>query len=281
MTDNVFRFRVGEIAYMVIADSTSPLLETDVQNSFAENTDQAVAAFREFTETIDTAVNILLLESARKRILIDSGSGNVVPEEPGKLVETLRAENIAPESINTIVITHYHMDHIGGLLDANNNLQFPNAHLVVPAAEHAFVMDEEYLKTREEWRVQRLHRTFDGYARSGGLELIDDDREIEPGIRYMPAPGHTPGHSGIVIESGGERVYHIVDTVHMPFQLYMTHLKPRFDVQPEVAIATRRAILDRAAKENLLIQTYHLGFPGLGHIRQKEDRLVWMPYSAE
>lgn len=276
-----FRFQVGAIPCMVVADGISPLPESDVSAIFKDHTEQALAAFRELPQPVAMSANVLYLESAGKRILIDTGIGVANPEDPGQLINTLCAENIDPESINTIIISHYHLDHIGGLLDADNDLTFPNARLVVPVAEHTFWMDEAFLATRPPERAQRLRRTFDGYAQSGGLVQLESTAEIEPGVRYFPAFGHTGGHSGVLIESNGERLFHIVDTVHIPFQLNLPDAIPSFDMQPQVAITTRHALLERAVKENWLVQTYHFAFPGLGHIQQQGDQLAWIAYNKE
>jgi glyoxylase-like metal-dependent hydrolase (beta-lactamase superfamily II) len=221
--------------------------------------------------------NILLVETGDKRVLIDSGEGQADPDDPGQLLDRLRAENITPESIDTVVISHYHQDHIGGLLDNAGNPTFPKARLVVPSQEHAHWMREDILARIDPSRVARLRQTLAVYAER--LTLMDDTADIEPGIHYVPALGHSPGHRAVHIESGDARMLHIVDTIHMPIQLNALDAAP-FDAQPDIAIATRRAVLARAESENLLLMTYHFPFPGLGYVRRWGDLLAWEPYAV-
>ena len=175
-----------------------------------------------------------------------------------------------------MVISHFHLDHIGGLMDSAGHPTFPKARLVVPSREHGHWMREEILARIDPSRAARLRQTLAAYAER--LTLMDDGVDIEPGIRYVPAPGHTPGHHAVRVESGDARLLHIVDTIHMPIQLNALDAAPSFDVQPDIAIATRRALLARAEAENLLLMAYHFPFPGLGYVRRRGDLLVWEPY---
>ena len=139
-------------------------------------------------------------------------------------------------------------------------------------------MREDILTGLDAPDATRLRQTFAAYAER--LTLLDDRADIEPGIRYVPALGHTPGHHAVHIESGDARLLHIVDTIHMPIQLNALDAAPPFDAQPDIAIATRRALLARAESENLLLMTYHFPFPGLGYVRRRGDLLAWEPYTV-
>jgi glyoxylase-like metal-dependent hydrolase (beta-lactamase superfamily II) len=194
------------------------------------------------------------------------------------LLDRLRAENIAPESIDTVVISHYHRDHIGGLLDNAGNPTFPKARLVVASQEHAHWMREDILAGIDPSRAARLRQTLAAYAEQ--LTLMDDIADIEPGIRYVPALGHTPGHHAVHIDSGDAWYLHIIDTIHMPIQLNALDAAPSFDAQPNIAIAYRRALLARAQSENLLLMTCPFPFPGLGYVRRRGDLLAWELYAV-
>jgi len=221
--------------------------------------------------------NILLVETGDKRVLIDSGMGQSDPADPGHLLDRLREENITLESIDTVIITHYHQDHIGGLLDQAGNPTFPKARLVVPAQEHAYWMSEDILAGLDAPDAARLRQTFAAYAER--LILMDDTADIEPGIHYVPALGHSPGHRAVHIESKDARLLHIVDTIHMPIQLNALDAAPFDWQQPDIAIATRRALLARAESENLLLMAYHFPFPGLGCVQRRGGLLAWEPYA--
>jgi glyoxylase-like metal-dependent hydrolase (beta-lactamase superfamily II) len=230
-------------------------------------------AFHESTMPPNMSVNILYLDTGEKRILVDTGIAHHNPEGAGVLLDTLRAEGIAPGSINTIILTHFHLDHIGGLLGADGKPNFPNARLVTAKREYNYVMNEVFLVTIDPKRAQIFRDTFAAYPPP---KLIEGEAEVEAGVCLVPAPGHTPGHSGVMLESEGEWMFHVADAVHHTFQLNHADAIPRSDVLPEVAIATRQAIFERAVNENLRMMTYHFPFPGVGHIQRGGDGFGWI-----
>jgi glyoxylase-like metal-dependent hydrolase (beta-lactamase superfamily II) len=277
MTAESVHFHVGDFSCVALPDVIETLREVDIQNMFPNDTERMLAAFHALSEPLTFCRNILLVEAGDKRVLIDSGMGQSDPNDPGHLLERLQAENITPESIDTVVITHYHQDHIGGLLDHAGNPTFPKARLVVPAQEHAYWMSEDILAGLDGPDAARLRQTFAAYAER--LILMDDTADIEPGIRYVPALGHSPGHQAVHIESGEARLLHIVDAIHMPIQLNALDAAPFDWQQPDIAMATRRALLAQAESENLLLMTYHFPFPGLGTVRRQGGLLAWEPYA--
>lgn len=105
-------------------------------------------------------MNILYVDTGTERILVDSGGGKADKDLPGHSLDNLRAAGITPESIDTIIIWHYHLDHTGGLLDVDGKAVFERARLVVPRLEHDHVMNEQFLATISPDRAQRLRQTF-------------------------------------------------------------------------------------------------------------------------
>lgn len=277
MAHQSFRFQVGAFACAVFADASSQWTEADLSRFFARDSDRVLAAFRALPAPPTNCINVLYVEAANRRILVDSGIGRLDKDMPGQLLTVLRAEAIPPESIDTVIITHFHMDHIGGLLNEAGQPAFPKARLVVPTPEYAYWMAEDRLAALEAWRAELLRKTFDTYAHAGGLSLMDDVQAIAPGICYVPAYGHTPGQCGVWLESQGEQLLHIADTAHIPFQLNLVDASPTPDIQPEVAIATRRATFERAEAEHLRLIVYHFPFPGIGHVERVADQRIWIP----
>lgn len=272
---NVVRFRLGNFSCVLLCDGNETLREEDIANMFGDDAERMLAAFRALYTPLGFSRNILLLETGEKRVLIDAGNGLTDPADPGQFFDNLLAANITPESIDTIVISHYHGDHIGGLLDSEGNPTFVNARLVVPKLEHDFWMREDVLAEMDEETANGLRQTFAAYASQ--LTLLDETADIEPGIRYVPALGHSPGHQAINIESQGERLLHLVDAIHMPIQLTALDVSA-FDFQPDIANETRRAILAQT-DESLLTLAYHFPFPGLGYFKRTGDLLAWEPSS--
>jgi glyoxylase-like metal-dependent hydrolase (beta-lactamase superfamily II) len=272
---DVVRFRLGDFPCVVLCDGSETLTETDVTSMFTKDAERMLAAFRALHAPLGFSRNILLVETAAKRVLIDTGNGQVDPADPGHLLDNLRTANITRESIDTVVISHYHRDHIGGLLDSAGHPTFVNARLVVPKLEHDHWMREDVLAGMAQETATRLRQTFAAYA--SGLTLLESTAEIEPGIRYVPALGHSPGHQAVSIESQGARLLHLVDTLHMPIQLNAVDV-PAFDFQPDIAIDSRRAMLAQTESENLLVLAYHFPFPGLGHVKRTGVLPAWEPY---
>ena len=272
---DVVRFRLGDFSCVVLCDGNETLTENDVTSMFTKDAERMLAAFRSLDTPLGFSRNILLVETAAKRVLIDTGNGQVDPADPGQFLDHLRTANITPESIDTVVISHYHGDHIGALLDSAGHPTFVNARLIVPKLEHDYWMREDVLAEMDQETATGLRQTFAAYT--SGLTLLDSTADIEPGIRYVPALGHSPGHQAVSIESQGARLLHLVDTLHMPIQLNAVDVSA-FDFQPDIAIDTRRAMLARTESENLLVLAYHFPFPGLGHVKRTGDLLAWEPY---
>jgi glyoxylase-like metal-dependent hydrolase (beta-lactamase superfamily II) len=278
MTSKPVHFRVSDFACVSLPDVIETLREVDIENMFTDDAERMLTAFRALPEPLTFCRNILLVDTGEKRVLIDSGMGQSDPNDPGHLLEQLQAENITPESIDTVVITHYHQDHIGGLLDQAGHPIFPEARLVVPAQEDAYWMREDILAGLDAPDATRLRQTFAAYAER--LTLMDDTADIEPGIHYVPAVGHSPGHRAVQIKSGNARLLHIVDTIHMPIQLNALDAAPFDWQQPDIAIATRCEVLAKAESENLLLMAYHFPFPGLGCVQRRDNLLIWEPYTV-
>lgn len=160
-------------------------------------------------------------------------------------------------------------------MDSAGQPTFVNARLVAPKQEHDFWMREDVLAEMDEETASGLRQIFAAYA--SRLTLLDSPADIEPGIRYVPALGHSPGHQAVSIESQGVRLLHLVDAIHLPIQLNAVDVSA-FDFQPDIANDTRRAMLARTEFENLLVLAYHFPFPGLGHVKRTGDLLAWEPY---
>ncbi|MCI0557264.1 MAG: MBL fold metallo-hydrolase, partial [Nitrososphaera sp.] len=174
---NVVRFRLGDFSCVVLCDGNETLTENDVTSMFTQDAERMLAAFRTLDTPLGFSRNILLVETATKRVLIDTGNGQVDPADPGHLLDHLRTANITPESIDTVVISHYHGDHIGGLLDSAGQPTFVNARLVAPKQEHDFWMCEDVLAEMDEETASGLRQTFAAYA--SGLTLLDSTADIE------------------------------------------------------------------------------------------------------
>jgi glyoxylase-like metal-dependent hydrolase (beta-lactamase superfamily II) len=274
MVEKTYPFRIGDIEALVIADEDQPIDEARFQRIF--NGDDAQDIRDAFAQLVAPRFsrNGLYLKTPTQHILVDTGEGY---HAKGHFVERLHAAGIRPEQIDLIIITHFHLDHFGGMMDESGALIFPQARVVVSRQEWAHWMRDEFLATMDEQRRQFLQQTFEPYVQARRLEMVDDGQEIVPGIRAVLMPGHTPGQMGLLITSGDAALLHIADTAHFPLQTQFINRVVRFDNDPEQAITTRRTVLERAADEQVMILAFHFPFPGLGYIARQNDVFDWQP----
>ena len=181
------------------------------------------------------------------------------------------------------MISHLHPDHLGGVLDGDGNLAFPNARLVLPRADADFWSTQPALgelPVDDEWRMN-LRAVGDLLPRLLDVaELIAADAEIVPGITAVPAPGHTPGHIAVDIRSNGASLLYLADVLTVPaIQLPRTDWVGPLDNWPLQSVVTRRRLLDRAAADGALVLATHAAFPGLGRIVKDGDE-HWRLVSA-
>jgi glyoxylase-like metal-dependent hydrolase (beta-lactamase superfamily II) len=234
------------------------------------------ASFRGIPPVI--TVNAFLLHLGDRLALVDSGCGGAMGPSLGRLAENLAAMGVAPAAIDTVLLTHLHPDHVGGLVDAEGNARLPNAELIMHAAEPAFWGDDEVLaQASDEHRgyIQLARAVLEAYR--GRVRTVTSG-EVLQGVTVIPEPGHTPGHSGWLIASGGDLVLIWGDIVHMPgVQFAHPGAGMGFDTDGAQAIATRRRIFDMAATDRLLVAGMHLDFPTFGHVARAGEGYAFIP----
>jgi glyoxylase-like metal-dependent hydrolase (beta-lactamase superfamily II) len=269
MTTHHHTFMLGHIECTILCDAHTVIGAARMMKRFPHIPEadmrQAYTNLGLSLDEADTSMNVLLLRLGAETVLVDAGEGG--RPYGGELRASLDAAGIAPEAITQVVITHTHGDHVLGLL-TDDALTFPNARYVISAQEMEF------------WRGRLAgdkadQRPLVEKIEAAGLRLIAMDEVILPGITAVPLPGHTPGQIGLLIESDGERLLHLADTLHSPAQLVRPDWSPWFDDDIHLSVPTRRAALSRAADEDLLTLFYHLTFPGLGRVRRTTSGYRW------
>ena len=239
--------------------------------------DQLVRALRAHhlpAQEVSISYTCLVVMAGRHTVLVDTGAGRLVPST-GQLLARLHAEGIAPEDVDTVILSHGHPSQIGGATDGEGAPTFPNARYVMARDEWAFWTSEAALKEMEELLVTSARTHLPPLC--GQLDLVELDATILPGIRAVAAPGHTPGHMALLIEAGAERLLYSADAAFHPLHLAYPAWYPSFDWRPEQSVATRRALFAHAAAEKYLVLGCHFPFPGLGHVGQQRTRWQWQP----
>jgi glyoxylase-like metal-dependent hydrolase (beta-lactamase superfamily II) len=214
--------------------------------------------------------NPMVVDTGRQRILIDTGYGSLSPTV-GRLPQSLAMAGIDPKSIDIVLISHMHGDHISGIKSPDDSLAFLNAEIKVPAVDWAFWMSDDNMAKAPEGYI----RWSFGLARKifGNLKdrvtRYDWGKEVAPGITAVETAGHTPGHSSFVIQSGPGKLFFQADVSNVP-DLFVRNPEWQlaFDTDPGRAVATRRRIYDMAVAEKLQLCGYHFPFPGFGFIEK-------------
>jgi glyoxylase-like metal-dependent hydrolase (beta-lactamase superfamily II) len=224
----------------------------------------------------------LLLETGRHVVLIDTGAGPG-GRSSGAIVARLEMAGVRPRDVDTVILTHAHPDHIGGTVGQDGRALFSHARHVLSESEWEF-----WAHGRPDLTAMRVPHEVSAalgpIARRSmetvrfQIETVDGEKEIIPGVRVIPAPGHTPGHLAILIESGGERLLHIGDAAVHPLHLEFPELQNGFDQNPQQAAAMRRDLLDLATAEHMRLMAFHFPFPSVGQItRSSNGGWDWEP----
>ncbi len=273
-----YRFRLGDFRITVLSDGTAP---RDLPKIMS-NPDEVRAAFVGAHQTlpVEISINAYLIDTGSKRILVDTGAGELFGSTSGYIVANLRAAGYAPEDVDAILLTHIHGDHSGGLSVGGKRV-FPNATVYVDKRDPAHWLsaeEEAHAPANRRTTFEQSHKTVDPYVKAGRLETFDGQTELFPGIRSFSEYGHTPGMSGYMIESKGQRLLLWGDIIHAAeVQFADPSITIDYDVDPAGAAATRQRVLADAARSGYLVGGAHLSFPGIGHVSAAGGRFTWVP----
>jgi glyoxylase-like metal-dependent hydrolase (beta-lactamase superfamily II) len=214
-------------------------------------------------------------------MMFDAGAAGSFGPTTGKLLRGLARIGVAPDDVKTIFVTHAHLDHIAGLLNANAPV-FPSGRIIAAKNEVDFWTsdspDLSGMRTPPESRPQMAA------AIKGALDAVKAHLELkEPGkltaeVELIAAPGHTPGHSLFRVTQGSDQILVIGDAVFVPaLQFAHPEFTMAYDVNPALTVKTRRQLFKDAAAARTTLLGYHLPFPGIGHVRAAGREYEWVP----
>jgi glyoxylase-like metal-dependent hydrolase (beta-lactamase superfamily II) len=262
------KYKVGDIEVFSLHDGSieRALAEGFVKNASLDDVKKALTAGGIGPDKFDNPFTVTAIRTSGKVILFDTGFGGNGPPSVGKLADNMKAAGLDPATVSTVVISHFHPDHISGLWVKETNAQvFPNAEILMPEVEYKFWTDPalvEKLPEAARGNVRRIQSTFPTWK---NVKQYADGAELVPGVRAIATPGHTIGHMSFLVASGGQQLF-IQSDVTGIHQLFVKNPGwfSMFDSDAPKAEATRRAFFDRVIAEKGMIAGYHFGFPNVG-----------------
>ncbi len=287
-----YRYKVGNFEMTVVTDgvNTFKFADDHVLNKKRDEVSAAQAAAFQDKDMMTTPYNPVVVNTGAKLVLIDTGTGEANFERSkgtaGQLLRNLAAAGIDAGTIDTVIISHYHGDHVNGLLKADKTLAFPNAEILVPAAEHKFWMDDGEMSRAPKGRIEGLFKNnrqvFSGDVLKR-LRTYEWGKEVVPGITAVDTSGHSAGHTSHVVASGASKVYVQADVTHVPWLFARNPGWHAFyDQDPMKAEATRRKVYDMLVAEKMPVQGFHYPFPALAYVEKsgsgyREIPVPWNP----
>jgi glyoxylase-like metal-dependent hydrolase (beta-lactamase superfamily II) len=273
-----YRFKLGTVSVIALSDGT---LALDAAQELSKPAEAAQLLARDHVNLpVDVSVNAFLILLDKRVILVDAGGGEILGPSLNKLTASLRAVGVEPTQITDILITHIHPDHTGGLSIGGHKV-FDNAVIHVNKKELDFWTDTTAAEKAQEPTktfFKSVEQTVGPYLASGQVKTFEGEAQLFPGIRTLPAYGHTPGQSYYVLEDSGEKLEFWGDTVHVEeVQFDDPSVTITFDEDQKQAGAQRMKAFSDAAKNGYLVAMPHISFPGIGRVRQDRDHFTWIP----
>lgn len=279
------RMAVGGMEVFVVTDgqvNRPDVTQGAVANASPDQVRAALAAAGVQGTALPNPFNITVVRTPQGLVALDAGRGALGGAQVGTAIANMRALGLDPAQVTVVAHTHFHGDHIGGLIDGAGQPVFPNARIMVPEREWTFWTD-----AGEESRANDARRPGFANVRNrfapyqAKVERFAPGAVIAPGITSFATNGHSPGHTSFLIADGNQQVIVIGDAVTSPvFFVANPEWFPGFDMDPPMAVETRKRLLDRAATDRIPVIGYHFDLPATGRIERAGNGYRFVPANA-
>lgn len=275
-----YRFKLGDLEITALSDGTMPLPLAKIYQNKAEGELQKQLDANFLGTKTHVSINAFLIKDGKRLVLVDAGTGTLFGPIAGKLLSHLANAGYRPSEIDAVVLTHIHADHTGGLTIEGNRL-YPEADIHVAKREYDFWINRSTGSTPRpelDKDFATAKAALAPYISADRIRLFEDNAPPLPGFGSILRPGHTPGHSSIVISSKGENLVIWGDIIHGDYiQFDDPNVYVTFDVDGHEAVKTRAIALEEAAQQKYLVAGAHIPFPGIGHVVRDETMYGFIP----
>ncbi|MGE1091663.1 MBL fold metallo-hydrolase [Pseudomonas zeae] len=277
-----FRLAVGDYEVTALFDGYNDLSPKLLQG-MSQSQIRALLARRSIeTPGVQTAFNAFLVNTGKQLILVDSGAGQCIGATAGQLVANMQAAGYRPEQVDTVLLTHLHLDHVCGLVDAQKQPLFSHATVYAAKAEADYWLDPAALAkapagAREFFKIAQDSTA--PYVAAGRFKTFAAGQSPLPGlVEAKLEAGHTPGSTTYRFTSQTQSIVFMGDLVHnLAVQFEHPEVSIGFDVNSAQAINARQAVFSAAVASKTWVTAAHLPFPGIGHITAQGKHFQWVP----
>lgn len=286
-----YRYKVGDSEVTVATDGRTTFKYPDsfVTNAKRDEINAALEAVHMEKDMMTIPYSPIAVNTGSKLVVIDTGTGeaNFATSKgtSGQFHANLKASGIDRNNVDAVVISHFHGDHINGLLTADNKPAFANAEILVPAVEWKYFMDDAEMGKQTTDRMKGVfanaRRVFDALGRK--VSQYEAGKEVAPGITAVATYGHTPGHMSYVIASGNAKVFVQSDVTNNPLLFARNPgWHAFFDQIPDMAETTRRKVYDMLVADKMMVQGFHYPFPAVAYVEKSGNgyREVPVPWNS-
>jgi glyoxylase-like metal-dependent hydrolase (beta-lactamase superfamily II) len=280
MRPDFYRFKLGSFEVGTILDGS--ITRGEPYGIFGTDQDPAtVAALAEANflpaDMLRNDYTPVVVNTGREVVLFDTGNGPARRPGRGALRQKLADTGIAADQVDIVVLTHFHPDHIGGIMEGDAPA-YPNARYIAPRAE--FDWWKANSDVRGEDYKALLERT--AFAVADRMTFLEDGQDVVTGITMIAAAGHTPGHGVYNVESDGKRLMVCADFCnHFVLSMQRPDWHVRFDMDKDAAAASRKRVLDMIATDRVAFTSYHMPFPAVGFVERLGEGYRYVPVSYQ